>query len=60
MDEDQVSVAISNGVVTLSGNVETWGERRSARDNAHEGGAKEVANKLTANYRHYGPDDHRR
>jgi len=55
VDEEQVSVTVSNGVVTLTGNVETWSERKSAEDNAYEGGAKNVINNLTVTYRYYGP-----
>ena len=55
VDEDQVSVTLSNGVVTLSGNVDTWSERQAAEDNAYEGGAKNVINNLTVTYRYYGP-----
>jgi len=55
VDEDQVSVTVDNGIVTLTGTVDTWSERQSAEDNAYEGGAKDVKNKLTVTYRHYGP-----
>ncbi len=52
VDEDQVSVTVSNGVVTLTGNVETLSERKAAEDNAYEGGAKSVINNLTVTYRY--------
>ncbi|MFH2000648.1 MAG: BON domain-containing protein [Planctomycetota bacterium] len=55
VDADQVSVKVSNGVVTLAGNVETWSERQAAEDNAYEGGAKNVINNLTVTYRYFGP-----
>jgi len=55
VDEDEVSVTVSNSVVTLSGNVDTWSERQAAEDNAYEGGAKKVINNLTVTYRYYGP-----
>ena len=55
VDEEQVSVSVFNGVVTLTGNVETLSERRAAEENAYEGGAKKVKNNLTVNYRYYGP-----
>ena len=55
VDEDQVNVTVFNGVVTLNGNVETWSERKSAEDNAYEGGAKKVINNLTVTHRIYGP-----
>ena len=57
VDEDQVSVTVFDGVVTLNGNVETWSERKAAEQNAREGGAKKVINNLTVTHRMYGPDD---
>ena len=53
--EDELSVTVLNGVVTLAGNVGTWSERQAAEDNAYEGGAKNVINNLTMTYRYYGP-----
>jgi len=55
VDEDQVSVTVSNGVVTMAGNVETRSERRAAEENAYEGGAKDVINNLTVTHRYFGP-----
>jgi len=55
VDEGQVNVSVFDGVVTLTGNVETLSERRAAEENAYEGGAKKVKNNLTVNYRYYGP-----
>jgi osmotically-inducible protein OsmY len=55
VDENQVSVTVDNGIVTLTGDVDTYSERQSAEDNAYEGGAKDVKNKLTVTYRQYGP-----
>jgi len=55
VEEDQVSVTVFNGVVTLTGNVETLSERKAAEDNAYEGGAKNVINNLNVTYRYYGP-----
>jgi osmotically-inducible protein OsmY len=57
VDEDQVNVTVFDGVVTLNGNVETWSERKTAEDNAFEGGAKKVINNLTVTHRIYGPYD---
>jgi osmotically-inducible protein OsmY len=57
VDEDQVSVTVFDGVVTLNGNVETLSERKAAEENAREGGAKKVINNLTVTHRMYGPDD---
>jgi osmotically-inducible protein OsmY len=55
VDEEQVNVSVFNGVVILTGNVETLSERRAAEENAYEGGAKKVKNNLTVNHRYYGP-----
>jgi osmotically-inducible protein OsmY len=55
VDEEQVSITVDRGVVTLTGNVETWTERLEAGKNAWEAGAKDVRNRLTVTYRFYGP-----
>ncbi|MBD3161465.1 MAG: BON domain-containing protein [Candidatus Eisenbacteria bacterium] len=55
VDEDQVDVSVTDGVVTLSGTVDTWGERTAAVNNAWEGGAKDVRNRLDVDYHSYGP-----
>ncbi len=46
VDADQVKVSVDNGVATLRGTVDTWSERRSAVQNALEGGAVGVRNDL--------------
>jgi osmotically-inducible protein OsmY len=46
VDSDDVSVAVSNGVATLTGMVESWSERRAASENAYEGGARRVVNQI--------------
>lgn len=46
VESDDIQVAVENGVVTLTGKVETWNERRAAERNAYEGGAKDVHNRL--------------
>jgi osmotically-inducible protein OsmY len=46
VDRDQVHVKVENGVATLSGMVDTWGEHGAAIENAYEGGAKEVRDEL--------------
>jgi osmotically-inducible protein OsmY len=56
VNEDQVSVTVDEGVVTLTGRVETWSERSSAEHNAWEGGAKDVRNKLSVVHSSIGPD----
>jgi osmotically-inducible protein OsmY len=55
VDEDQVNVSVFDGVVTLTGNVETLSERMAAEENAYEGGARKVKNKLTVNHPYFGP-----
>ena len=44
---DDITVEVENGVVTLTGSVESWRAKTVARDNAYEGGAKTVRNELT-------------
>ncbi len=46
VDSDQVSVSVDDGVVTLTGTVDTYGERSAAVENAYEGGAVWVDNDL--------------
>lgn len=50
VDEDDVEVAVTAGEVTLTGTVSTPSERRAATENAYEGGARRVVNKLTVDY----------
>lgn len=47
---DQVNVAVDNGVATLTGVVDTPGERRAATDNAYQGGATLVENNLVVDH----------
>ena len=47
VDEDQVKVSVDNGTATLTGKVDDWTEFFSAAENAREGGASAVVNKLT-------------
>ncbi|MBD3335315.1 MAG: BON domain-containing protein [Candidatus Eisenbacteria bacterium] len=53
VDGDQVDVVVEDGVATLTGTVDTWGERASAAENAYEGGAVFVNNDLRVRY---GPE----
>ena len=46
VDGDQVKISVDNGVATLSGTVDNWSEYYSAAENAREGGATSVINKL--------------
>lgn len=55
VDEQEVAVKVDDGVVYLTGRVDTWGERKAAEDNAYEGGAKDVRNQLVVTYEYYGP-----
>lgn len=47
VDADEVDVDVDNGIATLTGSVDSWHERQSAAENAYEGGAVSVINKLT-------------
>jgi osmotically-inducible protein OsmY len=53
VDEDDISVAVTEGGATLVGVVDTLRERRVATENAYEGGAKQVRNLLKVRY---GPE----
>ena len=55
VDASEVMVEVDAGVATLSGEVETWGERQAAEQNAFEAGARAVRNDLTVVRRLYGP-----
>ncbi len=46
VDEGEVNVAVDNGVATLTGKVESRSERRAAVENAYEGGAVRVENRI--------------
>ena len=46
VDEDEVKVSVDNGTATLTGTVDDWNEFFSASENAREGGASSVINKL--------------
>jgi osmotically-inducible protein OsmY len=50
VDSDDINVTVEGGVVTLTGKVDTWHERRTAVENAFEAGAKDVFNKLEYEY----------
>jgi osmotically-inducible protein OsmY len=47
VDESGVQVTVENAVATLSGDVHNWPAWYAAQDNAFEGGATGVINKLT-------------
>jgi osmotically-inducible protein OsmY len=46
VDSDQVEVKVDDGIATLTGEVDDWSEREAATENAMEGGAIKVVNKL--------------
>jgi osmotically-inducible protein OsmY len=56
VDQDDVQVAVKDGVATLSGTVNDWGEHGAAIENAYEGGARTVKDQLKVKH---GPAVHR-
>ncbi len=46
VDSDKVTVTVDDGVATLTGTVGSWSEFQAATENAYEGGATWVNNKL--------------
>lgn len=46
VDADEINVSVVDGVATLSGKVDSMAERRAAAENAYEGGATRVENRL--------------
>lgn len=48
-----ITVEVEDGVATLTGTVESWGEYRAAAENALEGGAIMVDNELEVS----GPEE---
>ncbi|MBD3288560.1 BON domain-containing protein [candidate division KSB1 bacterium] len=46
IEEDSIKIDVLEGVVTLTGTVETYQQKRMARKEAFQGGAKAVKNKL--------------
>lgn len=46
VDPDAITVSVISGRATLTGTVESWRERQAATDNAFEGGAIAVINRL--------------
>lgn len=55
VNSDDISVDVDNGIVALTGAVDTWSERHDAEENAYQGGAKSVDNELTVALDYYGP-----
>lgn len=50
VDTDQVTVSVNDGTATLTGQVDSIYEKRSAAENALEGGATSVTNNLTVEF----------
>ncbi len=46
VDEDKIQVKVEQGIVTLTGSVESWSAWNQAEENAFKAGAKDVKNKL--------------
>jgi len=46
VDSDRIRVEVDDGVVTLSGQADTWMERGAAQDNAYDAGATHVRNQI--------------
>lgn len=56
VDEGDINVSVENGIVTLTGTVDTMTEKSEAKKNALQGGAKSVENKLVVgDPYYYGP-----
>lgn len=55
VNDDNITVSVDNGVVTLGGTVDSWSQWDEAEKNAYQGGAKDVINNLVADNRYYGP-----
>jgi len=46
VDVEQITVTVDNGAATLTGTIKDWNDVRDATENAYEGGAHRVINKL--------------
>ncbi len=55
VNDEDIHVAVDDGIVTLTGKVDNWSELNAAEQNAFKGGAKDVINRLVVRYRYYGP-----
>jgi osmotically-inducible protein OsmY len=50
VNSEHINVEVHGGIAVLTGEVDTWHERRIAEINAAEGGAEEVRNQLLVKY----------
>jgi osmotically-inducible protein OsmY len=55
VSENDITVTVDNGIVTLSGTIPSWSELTDAEKNAYQGSAKDVQNNLVVDNRYYGP-----
>jgi osmotically-inducible protein OsmY len=53
VNRGDITIEVEDGVATLTGTVDTWSERRTATENAYDGGAVVVDNDLTIRF---GPE----
>ncbi len=56
VDSDDIEISVNSGIVTLTGEVNTFSERQSAEENAFEGGARDVINNIVVDSEDYGPN----
>lgn len=55
VDQSNISVSVDNGIVNLTGTVDSWTDKQEAKKNALQGGARAVENELRVNNPYYGP-----
>jgi osmotically-inducible protein OsmY len=55
VEHGNINVSVDDGIVTLTGMVDSWSEYDEAEKNAFQGGAKDVINNLNVHYGYYGP-----
>jgi osmotically-inducible protein OsmY len=51
VDFEDITVTVEDGIVTLTGQVDSFQEKYDAEENAFEGGAKDVRNHVSVKYR---------
>lgn len=55
VDQSNITVSVDDGIVTLTGTVDSWTDKQEAKKNALQGGARAVDNELRVNNPYYGP-----